>query len=117
MAVVAEYIWIDGAEPTRTLRSKTKIMYDAEIKIVDGDIDPGQFPEWGFDGSSTNQAEGDDSDCMLKPAYVRIDPIRPGEAYLVMCEVFNFDGTPHSTNTRAELRRVMDAGGAAAEPS
>ena len=67
MAVVAEYIWIDGAEPTRQLRSKTKIMFDGDVKIVDGEIDPSQFPDWGFDGSSTGQAEGDASDCKLKP--------------------------------------------------
>ena len=50
MAVVAEYIWIDGAEPTRQLRSKTRIMFDGEVNIVDGEIDPSQFPDWGFDG-------------------------------------------------------------------
>ena len=26
MAIVAEYIWIDGSEPTRQLRSKTKVL-------------------------------------------------------------------------------------------
>jgi glutamine synthetase len=116
MAVVAEYIWIDGAEPTRQLRSKTKIMFGADVNIEDGNIDPSQFPEWGFDGSSTGQAEGDASDCKLNPVYVRVDPIRPGPAFLVMCEVLNFDDTPHKTNTRAELRRVMEAGGAEHEP-
>ena len=56
MVYKAEYIWIDGTEPTPKLRSKTKI-------ITGG----GELPIWGFDGSSTNQATGDKSDCVLKP--------------------------------------------------
>ena len=67
----AEYIWIDGTEPTAKLRSKTKI-------VADGD----EPPIWGFDGSSTNQATGDKSDCVLR-AGVRLprpDPRRPRRA-------------------------------------
>ena len=57
--VKAEYIWIDGYTPTQNLRSKTK--------IIDGPIENvSQLPDWGFDGSSTLQAEGNDSDCLLK---------------------------------------------------
>ena len=55
----AEYIWIDGTEPTAKLRSKTKI-------VPEGDAPP----IWGFDGSSTNQAPGSNSDCVLKPVFV-----------------------------------------------
>lgn len=128
MKVQAEYIWLDGAKPTAQLRSKTKII---EVEPAKATLD--SFPEWGFDGSSTYQAEGHDSDCVLKPvAFVR-DPIRRGENiiynvggihiendmpnFLVMCEVFLPDGvTPHPTNTRAELRRVLDAGAVDHEP-
>ena len=56
MAYQAEYIWLDGTEPTALLRSKTKILHD-EIS---------EPPIWGFDGSSTNQATGDKSDCVLQ---------------------------------------------------
>ena len=58
-----EYIWIDGTEDTPQLRSKTKVLngYDR----WDGSVT--QCPVWGFDGSSTNQAPGDNSDCVLKP--------------------------------------------------
>ena len=49
--IKAEYIWIDGHEPTSKLRSKTKII-DGPVASLD------QVPEWGFDGSSTNQAVG-----------------------------------------------------------
>ena len=63
----AEYIWIDGTEPTAKLRSKTKIVPDGA-----------ELPIWGFDGSSTNQATGDKSDCVLKPVFTlpRSDPRR-----------------------------------------
>ena len=106
--ITAEYIWIDGTEPTHKLRSKTKILnnYKPDCRIED-------FPEWGFDGSSTHQAPGDKSDCILKPVVSCRDPIRQKTmvgAYLVLCEVFSANGSPHPTNTRAELRRVLDAG-------
>ena len=58
--IKAEYIWIDGHKPTAKLRSKTKII-DDPVKTVN------DLPIWGFDGSSTMQAIGTDSDCMLKP--------------------------------------------------
>ncbi|MFG1918853.1 glutamine synthetase [Micromonospora sp. NPDC048898] len=97
MAYKAEYIWIDGTEPTAKLRSKTKI-------IADG-VEPGT---WGFDGSSTNQAEGRSSDRVLEPVATYPDPIRGGAHLLVLCEVFNIDGTPHESNARALLRPVAD---------
>ena len=62
MATLAEYIWIDGSTPTKKLRSKTKVLSDLEMGAT---LD--SFPQWVFDGSSTNQAEGDYSDCLLKP--------------------------------------------------
>jgi glutamine synthetase len=93
----AEYIWIDGTEPTPLLRSKTKILPDGA-----------DLPIWGFDGSSTNQAEGHKSDCVLQPVFSCPDPIRGGDHKLVMCEVYNVDGNPHPSNTRALLRPVAE---------
>ena len=98
---MAEYIWIDGHQPTQKLRSKTK--------IIDGPItDVTQVPKWGFDGSSTRQAEWNHSDCLLYPDYLIQDPIRGGENVLIMCEVFNPDGTPHESNRRAGLRQIFE---------
>jgi glutamine synthetase len=97
MAYQAEYIWIDGTEPTPLLRSKTKIIKDGEAPGI-----------WGFDGSSTNQAEGHDSDCVLQPVCVVPDPIRKGDNKLVLAEVLLTDMTPHPTNTRAKLRETYD---------
>ena len=96
--IKAEYIWIDGHKPTAKLRSKTKII-EGPVKSVK------DIPEWGFDGSSTMQAEGNDSDCALIPVYFTPDPIRGGDNILVMCEVNNADGTPHATNTRAHIEK------------
>jgi glutamine synthetase len=93
----AEYIWIDGTEPTPRLRSKTKILADGK-----------ELPIWGFDGSSTNQAPGSNSDCVLQPVASYPDPIRGGDDVLVMSEVLLTDMTPHETNTRALLRPVAE---------
>ncbi|WP_236245292.1 glutamine synthetase [Streptomyces sp. CC210A] len=101
MSIKAEYIWIDGTEPTAKLRSKTKILAAAVSDVA-------ELPVWGFDGSSTNQAEGHSSDCVLKPVYSCPDPIRGGGHLLVLCEVLNTDMTPHSTNTRAQLVEVAE---------
>ena len=90
-----EYIWLDGFEPTQSLRSKTLIRKKFSGKLKD-------CPDWSFDGSSTRQAEGNDSDCILKPVAIFPDPDRK-DAYLVMNEVYNADGTPHATNARATI--------------
>src|SRR5882757_6859543 len=90
-----EYIWLDGYFPTQSLRSKTKILRD-----FDGSLEG--CPMWSFDGSSTEQATGRSSDCLLKPVALFPDPGRK-DAFLVMSEVLNPDGTPHETNGRATI--------------
>jgi len=98
MPIKVEYIWVDGSQPTALVRSKTKIVADDETEL----------PEWTFDGSSTNQAPGDASDCILKPVFVCPDPLRGPPHKLALCEVFTADGNPHSTNHRAKLRAVFE---------
>ncbi len=99
--IKAEYIWMDGHKPTEKLRSKTK--------ILNGKVnDIGDLLIWGFDGSSTMQATGHSSDCMLKPVKLIPDPIRGGDNVIVLCEVFNADGSVHETNTRAKLRELAE---------
>lgn len=99
--VIAEYIWIDGGEPTAKLRSKAKILDKPVFRLED-------IPEWGFDGSSTEQAEGHSSDCRLKPVHYVPDPIRGAGHIIVMCEVFAADGSVHKSNKRARLREVSE---------
>ncbi|TRZ43749.1 glutamine synthetase beta-grasp domain-containing protein [Robertkochia solimangrovi] len=90
-----EYIWLDGYQPTQELRSKTKIVNDFDGKLE-------SCPMWSFDGSSTLQAEGNSSDCLLKPVAIYPDPSREN-GYFVMTEVLNPDGTPHPSNGRAMI--------------
>lgn len=90
-----EYIWLDGYKPTQSLRSKTKILSNFSGNLEDA-------PMWSFDGSSTEQAEGNSSDCLLKPVAIYPDPAR-NNAYLIMTEVLNADGTPHESNGRATI--------------
>lgn len=90
-----EYIWLDGYKPTQSLRSKTKI-----VNNFGGTLE--ECPEWSFDGSSTQQAEGGSSDCILKPVFICPDPAMVN-GYLVMTEVLNADGTPHESNGRATI--------------
>jgi glutamine synthetase len=107
MFTQATYIWLDGAKPTKKLRSKTRILphpTQKEMELED-------FPEWGFDGSSTYQAEGRYSDLILKPVNFIRNPLLHDDNYLVLCEVFNPDNTPHPTNTRSKLCQLLDAGG------
>ena len=104
MTILAEYIWIDGATPTRKLRSKTRVLDDTSELSLEN------FPQWQFDGSSTNQAEGNTSDCLLQPVRFVDDPIRGDDAYLVLCEVLNADGTAHASNARAKVRAVLAKG-------
>lgn len=93
-----EYIWLDGYKPEANLRSKTKVM---SMNTYNGEIDV--LPEWSFDGSSTQQAEGHSSDCVLKPVATYRDTARVN-GWLVVCEVMNPDGTPHISNTRAKVQ-------------
>ncbi|GAA4083917.1 glutamine synthetase beta-grasp domain-containing protein [Mucilaginibacter panaciglaebae] len=95
MAIKLEYIWLDGYKPTQSLRSKTKI-----VKNFSGKVE--ELDNWSFDGSSTEQAPGGSSDCILKPVFACPDPQRKN-AYLVMCEVLDSKGQPHESNGRAHI--------------
>lgn len=90
-----EYIWLDGYFPEPNLRGKTKIVDSAPASVDD-------CPEWGFDGSSTLQADGSDSDCILKPVRLYPDAGR-NNAFIVLCEVYLPSGDPHPTNFRAKV--------------
>ena len=108
MLVKLEYIWLDGYSPESNLRSKTKVWdFDPPKKpkyntLRENGPCPEELPVWSFDGSSTQQAEGNYSDCLLKPVRVVVDPQRE-KAFLVMCEVLNPDGCPHESNNRNQI--------------
>ena len=94
-----EYLWLDGCNPTQ-IRNKTKI-----VERFDTTGDPREgisAPVWGFDGSSTQQAEGNDSDCVLQPVRVYPNPLHYNSS-LVLCEVYDVQFRPHKSNTRHTL--------------
>ena len=109
----AEYLWLDGGRPTQRLRSKSRILTKSSAESLK------DIPEWSFDGSSTWQSHGSHSDCVLRPVYYCPNPLREmeGKHYLVIAEVYNSDNTPHITNSRSELVRLLqEEGGAKDDP-
>jgi len=111
MNLILEYIWVGGNDE---IRSKTKVMRTNEpSNSFDFNDDLGTFenlklPDWNFDGSSTGQAEGHDSEVILKPQRVYRNPFLVGQpAYLVLCETYLPDGRPHSSNTRSIANRTF----------
>ena len=95
MKIKIEYVWLDGYKPEPNLRSKVKITDKPINELSD-------VPEWGFDGSSTRQAEGYSSDCYLKPVRLYTD-LKFNHTIYVLCEVMDSKGKVHETNDRAKL--------------
>ena len=97
---------MDGYQPEPSLRSKIKVTKDETP------------PDWSFDGSSTQQAKGGSSDCLLLPVQTYDGPLYADQ--LVMCEVQTGERKTHVTNTRAAAAAVVAvvrrvAGAAAAQ--
>jgi len=106
--VKLEYVWVDGFSPWG-LRSKIKVEKFNEEALMRLDAGDARYaPDWGFDGSSTGQAVGASSDCILKPAAIVHDSVGISD-FVVLCEVLNADGTPHKTNHRADLKKLSDS--------
>ncbi|XP_060076848.1 glutamine synthetase-like [Ylistrum balloti] len=97
--VMAEYIWIDGTG--EGIRSKCRTL-EKEPK------EPSDCPIWNYDGSSTYQAEGSNSDMYLHPVSIFRDPFRGGKHKLVLCEVYKYNKKPAETNRRAACNAVME---------
>ncbi|RWS20395.1 glutamine synthetase-like protein, partial [Leptotrombidium deliense] len=91
------YVWIDGTG--EGLRSKTKT-------INFNPKSPDELPIWNFDGSSTWQSLGKNSDVYLLPAALYADPFRGGNNKLLMCETVDYTKNPTPSNKR---RTCFDA--------
>jgi glutamine synthetase len=98
-----EYVWIDGYENEQNLRSKTKVIQDPYSEFIGDEIDLTHLKEWSFDGSSTKQAKGSNSDCILIPVRLLKDPMR-SNAYVALCEVLDANGAAHDTNQRSQIK-------------
>jgi len=97
--VQAMYIWIDGTG--QNLRCKTKT-----LNFVPKSVE--ELPIWNYDGSSTYQAEGSNSDMYLHPVAMYPDPFRKGNNKLILCEVYKYNKKPAETNKRHTCKQVMD---------
>jgi len=103
--VIAEYIWIDGANG---LRSKCRTLPGKVEKVAD-------LPDWNFDGSSTYQATTQNSEIIIKPQFFFPDPFRGGDNIMVLCDTYtwkddNFtDLEPANTNFRYYATKIFDA--------
>jgi len=97
--IQAEYIWIGGSG--QDLRGKTRTLDKAPKS-------PADLPEWNYDGSSTGQAPGHNSEVILKARAIFKDPFRRGNNILVICDTYEPSGTPLPTNTRYPANIVMD---------
>mmetsp|Transcript_45682 Transcript_45682/g.76271 ORF Transcript_45682/g.76271 Transcript_45682/m.76271 type:complete len:362 (+) Transcript_45682:122-1207(+) len=100
--VQAEYVWLGNLGPVgEDMRCKTRT-----LDSVPDDVS--KLPDWNFDGSSTGQAPGHDSEVMIRPRRIYRDPFRGAPHILVLCDTYTPDGTPIPSNTRADCARVME---------
>lgn len=99
---IAEYIWIDGVGE---LRSKSMTLVDLEPTLEN-------LSKWNFDGSSTKQASGTDSEVILSPCAVYPDPFRNNNEndnnVLVLCDCYTKDGKPLESNTRYNANKIFE---------
>ena len=102
--VQVTYVWIGGE---KELRGKSKTF----IRKSDskGPLNLSELPDWDYDGSSTKQATGDNSEVLIKPQALFKDPFREG-GYLVMCDTYKPDYTPHPNNYRYEAMKIFEQG-------
>ncbi|XP_035247705.1 glutamine synthetase-like [Anguilla anguilla] len=93
------YVWIDGTG--EGLRCKTRTLESEPAGVED-------IPEWNFDGSSTYQSKGSNSDMYLIPVCMFRDPFTRDPNKLVLCEVLKYDREPAEHNTRFSCNKVME---------
>lgn len=98
--LVAEYIWIGGTG--LDIRAKARVLSLSQISTLS------QIPEWNFDGSSTKQASGEDSEIWLRPRAFYPDPFRLGKNILVLCETLKPDGTPANSSFREDAKLIFE---------
>ena len=99
--VIAEYIWLGG---NNELRSKTKVFHNFSLKTLEAK----NFPMWNYDGSSTAQAEGLNSELQICPVAVYRNPFGNHSNFLVLCETLDKNNKPLPTNTRAHAAEIFE---------
>lgn len=101
MLYVLEYVWLDA---NGGCRSKTKVTNLTELKLE-------SIPKWNYDGSSTGQATTENSEVILNPVKLYLDPFRRNDnSYIVLCDIYNVDGSPHRDNMRYKAEKIFESG-------
>ena len=95
---IIEYVWIGGKNE---LRGKTRVLQKYVNDITN-------VPDWNFDGSSTCQADGIDSEVIIKPRVLFCDPFRQGYHKMVLCDAYKPNGEPISNNNRVWAKEQFD---------
>jgi len=102
MNSIIEYVWLDGhnnlRSKARTMKHICKNPYD--LKIID-------IPKWNYDGSSTEQADSENSEVILNPCAIYKCPFREGNNYLVLCDTYDTNNNPLNSNHRVKANNVF----------
>lgn len=98
-ANIVDYVWIGG---NGELRSK--------IRILRGSIkDVSDIPEWNYDGSSTDQADGSSSEIFIRPCYLVKCPFnRTENSFIVLCSTYDNKGNPAKYNNRDNALKIFN---------
>lgn len=96
--VAVEYVWIDAHNNTRC---KTKTVSNCPTR-------PEDLPVWNFDGSSTEQAPGNNSEILLIPRALFKDPFRGGNHMLCLAECVTPEMKPAIGNYRSACAEIMN---------
>ncbi|CCW71226.1 unnamed protein product [Phytomonas sp. Hart1] len=114
-AVRVTYIWLSGKDTHHDIRSKDRTMYLSQkdiSKTPKSLVEEGVFPVWNFDGSSTGQAKGLDTEILLKPVnafHCCVDHFSTKILWiLVLAECYLPNGEPTFDNTRALARQIFE---------
>ena len=99
---VAEYIWVGG---NGEFRSKSRVI---TVKPNQTSISIEDIPNLNYDGSSTNQAKGTDSEVIIIPRAMYRNPFTLSNNLFVICDTYTPDMKPHPTNTRAMAKSIFD---------
>ena len=99
---VADYIWVGG---NGEFRSKTRVI---TVKPNQTSVTLKDLPEWNYDGSSTIQAQGHDSEVVIIPRALYRNPFTMSNDVFVICDTYTPDFKPHPTNTRAAAQKIFN---------
>ena len=103
MTIIAEYVWIGG---NNELRSKTRVIENGTVFPNRVDTSKIILPDWNYDGSSTGQASGNDSEIAIKPRsifrnpFFQTEPTVYDQYYIVICDTYLPNGLPLPDNQR-----------------